>query len=118
MASGCGIEVSYSYAGIGNTVSSTGADSVQSSEQRTTIGGMEYMTVTEAAQELGITDRAVRARIKRGDIRAERVGPRLWLIPKDEIEAWRDLGKARPWELRQIREAEPEPESDTPAGEA
>lgn len=75
------------------------------------------MTVSEAADALGISHRAVLSRIKNGTLRAVKVNPRLWLIPRAEVEAWREFGKARPWELRNARESGIEVQNDPPAGE-
>lgn len=66
-------------------------------------------TVTQAAEELGITPRAVLLRIKNGEMRAERVGPRATLIPRDEIERWKAVGKrkgGRPPKARAETEAQ------------
>jgi len=57
---------------------------------------MEYVTVEQAAAALGLSVRAIRARIARGDMRAERLGQRVWAIPLAEIERWRDLGRQKP----------------------
>ena len=65
----------------------------------------EYLTVVDAAEAMGITPRALRWRIERGDVRAERVNPRLWLVPADEVARWRELGKLRPWQARHRRTA-------------
>ena len=54
------------------------------------------MHVAEAARELGLTRRAILARIERGEMRAERVHPKLWLIPIDEVDRWRGRGKLKP----------------------
>jgi excisionase family DNA binding protein len=55
-----------------------------------------YMHVAEAARELGLTRRAILARIERGEMRAERVHPKLWLIPIEEVDRWRGRGKLKP----------------------
>ena len=57
---------------------------------------MDYLTVTQAATELGITPDGVRDRIQRGLMHAERVNPRLWMIPREEVERWRGKGKLKP----------------------
>jgi excisionase family DNA binding protein len=56
----------------------------------------EFITVGDAARELGIGRSALHSRIKRGEIRAIRVSPRLLLIPRSEVERWRDKGKLKP----------------------
>ena len=55
-----------------------------------------YMHVAEVARELGLTHRAVLARIARGEMKAERVHPQLYLIPTEEVERWRGRGKLKP----------------------
>ena len=57
--------------------------------------GMEYMTVSEAARELGMSPHGIRDRIERGEMRAERAGVRVWLIPRAAVERWRQLGRQR-----------------------
>jgi len=57
---------------------------------------MDYMTVTEAAQALGLSVHGVRARIERGELRADRPSPRLWLIPREEVERVRAEGRHKP----------------------
>ncbi len=57
---------------------------------------MEYMTVAQAAAELGMSARAVRNRIERGEMKAERLNPRLLLIPRAEVDRWRVIGRLRP----------------------
>ncbi|WP_298827497.1 helix-turn-helix domain-containing protein [uncultured Piscinibacter sp.] len=47
----------------------------------------DLMTVAEAAQALGVIPRRVRAMIAAGQLRAERSGPRLWLIERATVEA-------------------------------
>lgn len=54
-----------------------------------------YMTVTEAAQALGMTAGGLRSRLKRGDMTGKHVHARLWLIPVAEVERWKELGKQR-----------------------
>jgi excisionase family DNA binding protein len=57
---------------------------------------MEYLSVDEAAAALGLTVRAIRLRIQRGDMRAERIGMRVWAIPREEVERWRAIGRLKP----------------------
>ncbi len=54
------------------------------------------MSVQEAADALGISRRGVLSRIERGEMQAQRIGSRVWLISRSEIERWRGLGKLRP----------------------
>ena len=51
-----------------------------------------YMHVAEVARELGLTHRAVLARIARGEIKAERVHPQLYLVPREEVERAKAAG--------------------------
>jgi excisionase family DNA binding protein len=57
---------------------------------------MEYITVEQAAAELGLTAWGIRDRIQRGAMRAERLGKRVWAIPREEVERWKQLGRQRP----------------------
>jgi excisionase family DNA binding protein len=57
---------------------------------------MEYLSVSEAARELGLTVWGVRGRIERGNMRAERLGTHVWAIPRAEVERWRALGRQKP----------------------
>lgn len=54
-----------------------------------------HMTVQEAAAYLGVNESTIRYRIQRGDMRAERIGRRVWLIPREEVERQR-RGKWKP----------------------
>lgn len=56
---------------------------------------MDYVTVAQAAKALGLTPDGVRDRIRRGDIEAVRVNPRLLMIPRAEVEKWRGRGKLK-----------------------
>ncbi len=56
----------------------------------------EYLTVADAARELGIGRSAFHARLQRGEIQAIRASPRLLLIPRKEVERWRGKGKLKP----------------------
>ncbi len=44
------------------------------------------MTVEQAAAALRITPSAVRYRLEKGQLHGERIHPRLWLVPVDEVE--------------------------------
>jgi excisionase family DNA binding protein len=57
---------------------------------------MDYMTVEEAAAALGLSVRAIRERIRRGDMRADRLGARVWAIPRDEVQKWQAIGRLKP----------------------
>ena len=54
------------------------------------------VTVPQAAQLLGLTERGVLKRIQRGDMRAERLGGKVWVIRREEVERWQQLGRQRP----------------------
>jgi excisionase family DNA binding protein len=57
---------------------------------------MEYYTPEQAAQAMGITTRALRKRIQRGDVRAVRLSERVLLIPEAEVARLRGTGKFKP----------------------
>jgi excisionase family DNA binding protein len=57
---------------------------------------MDYVTVAQAASQIGVSPRAIRQRIERGELKAEQVNPRLLMIPKSEIERWRGIGRLKP----------------------
>jgi excisionase family DNA binding protein len=56
----------------------------------------DLLTVTEAAEELGISVSAVQVRLRRGQMRGIRPSPRIWLVPRSEVDAWRERGKMKP----------------------
>lgn len=64
------------------------------------------MTVTEAAAALGVDARTIRHRLERGMMKGENVHPRLWMIPREEVERWMEIGKLPPG-----RKARQEPET-------
>jgi excisionase family DNA binding protein len=66
-----------------------------------------YMHLTEAARELGVTRRALLARIARGDMTALRVHEKLWLVSTEEVERWKSLGKLKPGPKPQRAESGP-----------
>lgn len=57
---------------------------------------MEYVTVGQAAGALGLSVRGIRERITRGEMRAERLGARVWAIPVSEVERWKLIGRLKP----------------------
>ena len=57
---------------------------------------MDVFTVPQAAAVLGITERGILKRIERGDMKAERLGGKVWVIPREEVARWRQLGRQRP----------------------
>ena len=54
------------------------------------------MTITEAAEALRIDRTTVHRRLQAGIMVGTRVHPRLWLIPKSEVERWRQRGRLKP----------------------
>jgi excisionase family DNA binding protein len=50
------------------------------------------VTVSEAAAELGLTVHAVTKRLRQGQMHGEQVHPRLWLIPREEVERMKAIG--------------------------
>lgn len=58
--------------------------------------GMDYFTVRQAAEALGITPRGVRQRIDRGVMHAVLVHPRLLMIARADVERARQQGRLRP----------------------
>jgi hypothetical protein len=56
----------------------------------------DMLTVAETARELDLTVRGVQNRLLRGLMQGERVTPRLWLIPREEVERWKALGRQKP----------------------
>lgn len=69
----------------------------------------DYLTVGEAARQLGIGRSALHSRITRGEVQAVRVSARLLLIPRSEVERWRGKGKLRPGPKPRQRDAESQP---------
>lgn len=57
-------------------------------------GGMEgYLTVAEASEVLGVSVEVVRKRLQRGLMAGERVGARVWVVPRAEVDRWVPRGK-------------------------
>jgi excisionase family DNA binding protein len=48
-----------------------------------------YMLVREAARELGVTDQHVRQLIRRGRLVGEQPSPRLYLVERASVEAYK-----------------------------
>jgi len=55
----------------------------------------DMLTVAEAAAVLGVSVRAVQNRILAGEMTAEKVTPRLYLIARTEVERWKPVGKRK-----------------------
>lgn len=47
------------------------------------------MTVAQAAQALGLSVAMVRRYVQTGRMKGERIGARVWLIPKEEVGRWK-----------------------------
>ena len=56
---------------------------------------LDMVTVAEAAAELGISPRAVLHRIEQGEIKARKITPRMYLVPRQEVERWKPIGKRK-----------------------
>ena len=54
------------------------------------------MTLTDAARELGVDPSMLRYRLKRGDMQGEKIGPRTWLIPVEEVRRLKAIGRMKP----------------------
>lgn len=54
------------------------------------------MTLTDAARELGLDVSTLRYRLQRGAMRGDKVGPRMWMIPVEEIERLKTVGRMKP----------------------
>jgi excisionase family DNA binding protein len=50
---------------------------------------MDHMTVTEAAKYLGLSRRTIFRLMDRGILTGEKLGEFLWIIPKDQLDAYR-----------------------------
>lgn len=46
----------------------------------------QFFSIKEFAAILGLNESTVYEAIKRGDVRAVRIGPKLWRIPTSEID--------------------------------
>jgi excisionase family DNA binding protein len=67
---------------------------------------MNLLTVTEAAERLGLSRSTVLNQIRAGAIRSERIG-RLWVISEDEVERYGREHRGRPFGRMQSRRMEP-----------
>lgn len=54
------------------------------------------ITSAEAAALLGLSDQAIRQRIRRGLLPGRRAGARLWLLPRPAVEQAARAGRLRP----------------------
>jgi excisionase family DNA binding protein len=79
---------------------------------------VEYLTVAQAADVLGLSDRTVRNRIERGVMQAVRMNPRLLLIARSEVERWQGRGKMKPGPKPRQRTEVTKERSDTRTAES
>lgn len=70
----------------------------------------DYLTVAQAAEALGVSVEVVRKRLQRGLMTGERIGARVWVIPRVEVDRWRTRGKLARGRKRRVRESEQEQE--------
>ena len=54
-----------------------------------------HYSITEAAEEIGISPRALRNRIDAGTVKAERIGARVFALTSKEVERLRPLGRLK-----------------------
>ena len=54
------------------------------------------VSVTQAAEQLGVDKRTIHRRLERGEMRGMRVHEKLWLVPQAEVERWKQRGKLKP----------------------
>ena len=53
------------------------------------------VTIAEAARELGVTPRTVQHRISTGEMAADKITPRFYMIPRAELDRWKAIGKRK-----------------------
>lgn len=58
----------------------------------------DMLTLAEAAESLGVTDATLRQAVARGALAAEKMGARLWVTTRAEVERYRveNLGRRGP----------------------
>ena len=76
----------------------------------------DLLTVSQAAEALGLSRRGLHYRIERGDIHALQPSPRLFLVPKSEVERLRNTGKFRPGPKPKSPPGSSRVQSDEPNG--
>lgn len=61
--------------------------------------GMDYLTVSQAAEEEGVTTRYIVAEIERGNIKASKLDPNKatspYIIPRKEFDSWQKRRRAQ-----------------------
>ena len=60
---------------------------------REVASALDFMTVTEAAASLGIRAGSVRAAIRRGRLPATRLGDRVLVLDRGDVEAYRHTSR-------------------------
>ena len=53
------------------------------------------LTIAEAARELGVAPRTIQHRIATGEMAADKITTRFYMIPRAELERWRVIGKRK-----------------------
>ncbi len=80
--------IMHSYGNSGTLMAGTGAG------VRIMVEG--YMSVSDAAAAMGISVTALYDRIRNGQVKAERIGRRVLVIPEAEVERLRGAGRMKP----------------------
>ena len=55
-----------------------------------------YLNVRQAAAALGVSGRTVRDRLLTGSMTGELLYGYLWIVPQEEVERWKVLGRQKP----------------------
>jgi excisionase family DNA binding protein len=71
-----------------------------------------YLTVREAAEQLGLSRTGVQARILSGHMQADRYG-RQWLLPREEVERWLQKDAFR-WHRKHLAPPGPRAQATSP----
>jgi excisionase family DNA binding protein len=83
----------------------------------------QEMTINEAAAALQMSPQGVHRRITRGEMKARRVGKKMWLIAASEVDRWKAAGKLKPGPKRRAASNSSDafgamqPGSEQPSGE-
>ena len=48
----------------------------------------EMITLTKAAKIAGVTPEALRSAARKGTLKAKRLGPRAWMVTRNELKSW------------------------------
>jgi len=57
--------------------------------------GHDMLTVSEAADLVGVWPQHIRRKLASGELAGIKVGPRAWLIPRDEVERFAKMESRR-----------------------